>query len=497
MSLAKRAASGILWAQIGKVAETVLAFVLSIVVIRQLGPESYGEYGLLLGIIGLGTLLTSLGFRQILGKYVPRLVAENDPSGVRFLLRWAFGWRIGLTFVLIVLFVALIEFLAGLFHLPNLDRYRWPLSCLFLSRNLYLLLIAFLNATLRMKRVLITNLIFWSASLAFTLILFQLRGVSVVAVLYASSLATLLALAVGLVLVREWLVGARSPLPTRPLRRFGATVWLTDFVNFGLGTQTDVLFMGYFITDKVQIGLYRAAVMPIQRLTGLLFSAWSGLTMPLLSESYAIGQSAGVRRAWTSYVKLVVVLAVPLLILLAILAEPIFAMLYSDRFEGSARLLQLFIPFVIVGYAVGQGISTQLLQTLGQEALAFRLRLLTAVTNVLLNVLLIPYWGAIGALVSSGLSSTLLWFIETAIVVRQYKLRYPWAFLIKVLVASLVPAAIVHLLPIESWATLVTGGIVFAAIFLGLFYLLKPLSEEDKSILIGINPKIGRLVRLL
>ena len=66
MNLIKRFANGILWAQVGKASETALAFVLSLVVIRRLGPEGYGEYGLLLGIVGLGTMLTSLGFRQVL-----------------------------------------------------------------------------------------------------------------------------------------------------------------------------------------------------------------------------------------------------------------------------------------------------------------------------------------------------------------------------------------------------------------------------------------------
>ncbi|MDH4138446.1 MAG: oligosaccharide flippase family protein [Anaerolineae bacterium] len=498
MNLVKRVASGILWAQIGKVAETVLAFLLSVVVIRQLGPEAYGEYGLLLAIIGLGILFSSLGFRQILGKHVPRLVAEKNLSGAKFLLRWMLGWRIGLTLFMIVVFLTLAGVLASLFGLTNLNTYRWPLVLLFLSQNLYLLPIAFFNATLGMKRVLIVNLVLWSASLAFTLILFQVHGVSVLAVLYASALATMLSFAVGLLLTRNWLGGGDSvPLPTEPLWRFGATVWLTDLANFGLDTQTDVLFMGYFLADKAQIGFYRAAVMPVQRLMGFLFGAWSGLTMPVLSESHAAHGSVGIRRAWTGYVKLITVLAIPLLVLLAALAEPVLKLLYSDQFVHSAGLLQLYALFSVFGFAVGHGLSTGLLQTLDQEALALRLRLLACGLNVLLNALLIPRWGATGALVATGLAGILLWFIETVIVIRQCDLRYPWGFLIKVLLASLVAAVVARLLSSGGWVELIAGGAIFALIFLGLCYLLKPLSEQDKAALVSIDPRMRRLICLL
>jgi O-antigen/teichoic acid export membrane protein len=498
LNLVKRVASGILWAQIGKVAETVLALLLSVVIIRQLGPEAYGEYGLLLGIIGLGILFSSLGFRQILGKYVPLLLAENDLSGAKFLLRWTLRWRIGLTLFMIVVFLTLTDVLAGLFGLTNLNVYRWPLVLLFLSQNLYLLLIAFFNATLRMKRVLIVNLVLWSASLAFTLILFQVHGVSVLSVLYASALATMLSFAVGLLLARDWLGGGDSvALPAGPLWRYGATVWLTGFANFGLDIRTDVLFMGYFLADKAQIGFYRAAVVPVQRLTGFLFGAWSGLTMPVLSESYAAGGSAGIRRAWAGYVKLVALLAVPMLILLAVFAEPTLELLYSDQFKHSVSLLQLYALLSVLGFAVGHGLSTELLQTLKQETLAFRLRLLAGGLNVLLNVLLIPRWGAAGALVATGLSGLLLWFVETVVATRQYELKYPWGFLIKVLLASLIAAVVAHLMPAGGWVELIVGGTIFTFIFLGLWCLLKPLSEHDKATLTSIDSRIGRLVSLL
>lgn len=498
MSLVKRAADGILWAQAGKAAEAALAFLLSIVVIRRLGPEQYGEYGLLLGIIALGTLLTSLGFRQILGKNVPYLLAEDKMASVRYLLRWALAWRLGLTCALVLLLIPLAQFLAGLFHLPDLGPYRWALAMLFLSQNARLLLVAFFQATLEMKRVLVINLVHWSASLALVLALFAWQGVSVAAVLWASALASLLSCGVGLALAREWLFqGSGSQVPGRPLWRFGRTVWLTDFANFGLGTEADILFMGYFLTDKAQIGFYRAAVMPVQRLMGLLFSAWSGLTMPVLSAAYAAHGSEGVRRAWSSYIKLVSGLAIPLLILLIAIAEPLLTQLYSDEYLYSARLLQLYALFQVLGFAFGHGLSTEFLQTLGRERLALRLRLATAGLNVLLSILMIPRWGAAGAIVATGLAGLLMWSAETAVAARSYRLSYPIGFVAKILLVSICSGGVTRLLPAAGWAGLALASVVYTAVFASLFYLVRPLTEGDKAALLVIAPKMGSVIRHL
>ena len=169
----------------------------------------------------------------------------------------------------------------------------------------------------------------------------------------------------------------------------------------------------------------------------------------------------------------------------------------KDSFLHSARLLQLYILFSVAGFAVGHGLSTEMLQTLGRERLAFWMRLVGGGLNILLNLALIPRWGAAGALVATGLSNLLLWVIETIIVARHYHLKYPWVFVGKLLLASSVAAVAARLLPLGEWVGLAAGCTVFGLLFLGLFYLLRPLSKQDKVVLVTIVPRMERLVRLL
>jgi O-antigen/teichoic acid export membrane protein len=475
----------------------VLAFVLSVFVIRRLGPEAYGEYGLLLGIMGLGILLTSLGFAEILGKYVPRQLAENGRGGVGSLIRWTFAWRIALSLLLVALFALLAPVLSRVFHLPDLSVYIVPLSVLFVSQNLFGLLVAFFNATLGMKRLTAVNILFWSVSLALTLVFFVVAGVSVQAVLWASALATLLALGVGTFLLRQWFTTSGGSMPPgRALWRFGSITWLTGLANFGLDNQSDVLLLGYLLPDKAQIGFYRAAVMPVNRLMGLIFGGWSGLTMPVLSESHAAGGLAGVRKAWDGYVKLMLLLAVPSLILMATTAGTLVPLLYSDQFQPSVGLMQLYALYGVLGFAVGHGLNTLLMQTLNLEGVALRLRLAASGLNILLSVVLIPLLGAAGAIIATCTAGSVMWIAETFIVIRKYQLIYPWAFALKILVASIAGAAAVLLVPAGTWVGLVAQGVLFGLVFLALCYLLKPLDQQDKALLTRVNPRFARLLVL-
>jgi O-antigen/teichoic acid export membrane protein len=497
LSLAKRAATGIVWAQIGKGAETVIGFVLSVIIVRKLGPSAFGEYGLLLGLVNFGILLSSLGFPYILGKYVPRLVTLDDRSGAGWLLWQTLVWRTGLSLGLVAVAVAFSGYLSQIFHLPSLTEYLWPLALLFVSTNLFGLSGAFFSAILQTKRLTAVGLFLNSVNLALTGLFFVTIGVTVRSVLYASSIAMIAGLALSLVMLRGWFSKRVPPsLSKRSLLRYGRTIWLTGFASYGLDTQSDILLLGYLLPDQVQIGLYKAAVMPVERLISLLTGGWANLVMPVLSEANTAQGLAGVRRVWTGYIKLVMTLGVPLLMLLVVTGSAVLTLLYTDQYQNSTGLLQLYCVYHILGFTVGRGVGTVMLQTLNLEGLAFRLRLGASALNICLSLALIPKWGAAGAIAATATANLLQWLVETVITVRRYRLDYPWGFLGKMLSACLSAAAIVYLIPSGGWVRLAVQIAAYGLVFCGVLYAVKPLDEHDRGAIAHINPGLARVAGL-
>ncbi len=313
----------------------------------------------------------------------------------------------------------------------------------------------------------------------------------------ASALATVVALALGLLWLRRWLAasaGTRSEIPG--VWRYGSTVWLTGLANFGLQSQSDVLMLGLMVPDKTQIGLYRAAVMPVQRLMGFVLGGWQGLAIPMLSEAATTGGPDAVRKTWTAYVKFVLLLSVPLLILLAATSATLIPLLYSSAYEGSVRLCQLYALASLLGVAVGHGVSTKLMQTLRLETLAMRLRLMAGLLNIVLNLLLIPRFGAAGAVLATSTAGALMWLVETRIVITRFSLSYPWAFALKVLLASAAGAVGALVLPGAGWFSFFAQCAIYGALTLAVLYFLKPLTEAEHSAIARLSPRASKITIL-
>ena len=85
--LARRVASGAAWAQAARLAEVGLAFVLTVIFVRVLGPSAYGEYTFIVSAALLWAVLLSFGQSEAFGRFVPGLLAQGAVAQVRYLVR--------------------------------------------------------------------------------------------------------------------------------------------------------------------------------------------------------------------------------------------------------------------------------------------------------------------------------------------------------------------------------------------------------------------------
>jgi O-antigen/teichoic acid export membrane protein len=495
MSLVKRVASGILWAQASKVLEMALSFVLSIVVVRRLGPRDYGAYGLTLAVLNFGALLSDLGLRDVLGKYLPPLSSERGTDGEAALLRTALGWRILATALVVVLLFVFRSFVSTQFSFPDFYLYFVPLAMLLFGRQLLQVLLDFLNARLNMKSIALVNLSTQAAMLGLTLFLFWQLGVSVDLVLYASAATTWAGLVCCVWLLRKWLAHSQGiALPRAAMARFGLTIWAISWATFGLASQVDVLLLGYLLKDTAQIGYYNVAVMSIARVHGLLFAAWGGMTLPVLSEAHHSNGLGGLARAWTSYIKLLTILVVPVFVFLIGYARSFIPLLYSDAYLNSVALLQIFTVSNIVSTVLGHGLGTVTLYVIGKEGVALRFRLVCGAINVLLDIVLISLFGVLGAILATGTASILVVFLEFLFVRKYVGVRYPLGFLAKICLAALVSVGPAILIARPDMLSITIAGTAYGLLFLGLLYLLKPLSPQDKLTLHNINPRLAKVL---
>jgi hypothetical protein len=73
-------------------------------------------------------------------------------------------------------------------------------------------------------------------------------------------------------------------------------------------------------------------------------------------------------------------------------------------------------------------------------------------------------------------------------------LKYPWAFLLKVLLAAGLAWLAIWPLPDGTWLWLMAQTAVFGAVLMGVLLVLKPLSTEDHALLARLMPMMTRVV---
>lgn len=156
---------------------------------------------------------------------------------------------------------------------------------------------------------------------------------------------------------------------------------------------------------------------------------------------------------------------------------PIFvSVLYTKNYLGSVLPLQILIlslPFLFVNFALSYFLNA----TDRQKKNTINLGL-TMLFNIILNVILIPLWSAVGASLASSLSTVFLFSLNLYAVSRVAKLQLNnWWPIFKTILAAVLMALAVYFL--GSFLSLFVNIFVAIVLYLLLMILFKNLSKAE------------------
>ncbi|MGB6678061.1 MAG: flippase [Terriglobales bacterium] len=360
-------------------------------VVRALGPAAYGRLGFAGAVAGFFGLLASPGFST----YALREAAKNSER-VSFLVKHVLGARLvfaASSYALLAIFT--------LFFAPRDGQTRLLImlsGLAFVAGSLDMQWI--FSARSRMSIIAARSAL---AQLAYAgLILALVRG-SMDAWIIPS--ATLLSLALSTLLI--WMPARRQyhiPLPEISPQAW--TTFLPICLVMGFSSlmsmiydQIDVVMLKYFRTDA-ELGTYVASyalmtmAMSFVPILGQVF-------MPLLSETAGKEHDAG-KRYLRWFGNATVSLALPIAVGGFILAVPLTQFVFGGQYSGSGILFRWLTLTLITGPAASY-FGAQLIPN-GREKKYFVSVVTGAFTNVVLNLFLIPRYGAIAAAFTTALS---------------------------------------------------------------------------------------------
>ncbi len=380
--------------------------VMNAVLARGLGVEAFGHYAFVLSVV----LLISMATRQGMDSAVLRFVSVYSAQQKWGLLKGVIVWmtaRVGFVSAAISLFGLLTLLFIGPFAAPGLrETGFWGLIFLPLVALSQMNQFA-LRGRLWIVRAQIPDLVIRPYGVTLTVSLLLLAGVSVDG---GDAMAiTAISAAVGLVLGWVWL---RNSLPAdvfsaeaerepKIWRQVSTQLLLVSGAGLVL-TQMDIVMLG-LLTSTDQSGLYSIA----SRLSAIsIFAivALGSIGAPMIASLYAKKDTAALARLVKLMARISLATLLPMGALFAVGGSVILGF-FGDQFVA------VYVPLlVLVGgqtFAACFGPAALLLTMTSAEDTAARILLFSVVANLMLNGLLIPQFGMLGASIATALTTAI------------------------------------------------------------------------------------------
>lgn len=471
------------------IAVLLLGFVQLPILTKNLGASLYGIWSLIGVTVSLVAPFAMLGFSVSIVRF---LAAEKDAGKVSedFFSACSLVVIAGAAFSLLLFFLS--DYLAvSIFGDAAASTYIKLGSALVLLNSLSGVLLAFfrmrrsigLYTTLDLGRhVLQVGLV-----VAALLLGYRLGG----AIMAAIASALVFSITALFIILRQ--TGFQLP-------RFSN---MKSYLRWGLPlTPNTALMWVVHVSDRYMVsyflgtaaaGIYSAAY-AIGRYAGLFVDPVSIVLFPIISKTFDEGGRLETGNYMKYSLRYVMMVAIPSAFGLSTLARPLLQILTTPEFVAGSSV----VPWVAAGAVLQCFYSARfIIHLVGKTHLATALLGVSAVLNVVLNLVLIPRLGITGAAVATLVSYGVLGVLTLAVTRRYLKFDLSLFFIAKSILASGVMALCIWLINPESIAMVITSILAGIVIYFGVLLLLRGLSREEIKFFAGfIRDNIGKVLML-
>ncbi|WP_380677667.1 flippase [Salinigranum sp. GCM10025319] len=158
-------------------------------------------------------------------------------------------------------------------------------------------------------------------------------------------------------------------------------------------SNVDVLMIGYFMQPR-SVGLYRA-IQPLRQVTTFVLVAFTFLFLPLATEYYDDGNLDALDRFYTVTTKWVVAATFPSVLVFTLFAPDVVRVFFGGEYTPAAPALAVLTAGLFVRAIVG--LNGDMTKAIDRPKIELYSVAVAVVINVVLNALLIPPYGIVGA----------------------------------------------------------------------------------------------------
>ncbi|KAF2342050.1 lipopolysaccharide biosynthesis protein [Flavobacterium tistrianum] len=396
MSLKKAALAGVLWSTIQQFSTQGIAFVVSVVLARLLSPEEFGLIGMITVLMSIGTVLMEGGLGQ-------SLIRTNDPTEEDYTTVFYFN-LIGsfLIYIIVFLFAGSI---AKFYQQPSLELIIKWYCVIFITNAFSSVQYTKLSKEMKFKKEL--------TIVVPSLILSSIVGITMAYMGYGiwSLIVSALTQSV-LASIQLWIRSDWKPTLNFNREKFnyhfhyGYKLTLSGVLD-AIFVNAYSIIIGKFFAPA-QVGFYNRAdtlkQLPVSNISVVL----NKVTFPLFAQVH--DNDERLKDIYKRIMQMVLFFVAPVLLCMSALAEPLFRLLFSEKWLPAVPYFQILcwngILYPIHAY------NLNILKVKGRSDLFLKLEVIKKLMIVVVIVITIRF-GIQGLLYGSILTSVLAFFINS------------------------------------------------------------------------------------
>lgn len=258
-------------------------------------------------------------------------------------------------------------------------------------------------------------------------------------------------------------------------------------------TNLDTVMLGFMKSD-IDVGYYNAAV-KIKVILVQVVASLGGVLLPRCSYYVEKGMWDDFKRICSKALNFVAVIALPLSIYFIIYARDAIMFLSGTEYLGAILPMKIIMPTLLF-IGMTNILGLQILVPLGKEKIVLYSEIVGAIIDLLLNIVLIPNFGASGAAIGTLVAEFAVLLVQCVSLKKQLldviiKIKY-WKIIIATAVSTIVSMSVLYL-KLGCFLNLVISASVFGAIYLCVLLLLK--EKMAKEIIMSLYEIFARILK--
>lgn len=221
------------------------------------------------------------------------------------------------------------------------------------------------------------------------------------------------------------------------------------FTFFGMTLITSVYemldtTMITILSNDTQTGYYTAGVKMNRIMLGLL-TAMSGVLLPRLSYYKKNGEENKYSELKIKGIKIITLLAVPMVFGLIALSEPVILLMCSSSYIPSILIMQIISPIIFI-MSMSNLAGAQILPSINKEKISLISYILGAIVNLCFNLFLIPKFGALGAAFGTVIAEFTVMIIQVIFLKEDFFRKDIIINLIQSLISAIIMFILIYFL---------------------------------------------------